>query len=253
MSRPVSARGVTLRRGGATILDGVDASFEPGRLTAVVGPNGAGKSTLLKVVAGDLVPDEGDVWIDSEPVFDLTPAALARLRAVMPQQATISFGFTVREYVEMGLHPHAASLVREEQDHAIEAAIAQVSIGHLAERSILTLSGGELQRATLARVLVQATPVVLLDEPISSLDPAHQHRTLRIASELAAEGRTVMVILHDLTLAARYADEVVVLTGGTVAGCGDPREALDAELLTEVYGCRIHVGELAGRPVVTSW
>lgn len=244
---------VSLRRGSNAILTDVSARFESGQIAVIVGPNGAGKSTLLRIMAGDLSPDAGHVTIGSRGITGFSTPDLARIRAVMPQQSVVMFGFTVREFVEMGLHPHIATKTREEQRVIVAGTLDTVDLTGFADRSILTLSGGEMQRASLARILAQITPVVLLDEPISSLDPAHQHQALLIARRLADDGKTVVVVLHDLTLAAQYADVVMVLHRGRVVAAGPPSQSLTAKRLSNVYGCNVHVGEVVGRPVITSW
>jgi iron complex transport system ATP-binding protein len=235
------------RAGGRTILSTVDVEVAAGEVLALVGPNGAGKSTLLGLLAADLVPATGRVTIDGRSLRGLRPRALARLRAVMPQQTRLEFGFTAAEVVAFGAYASGGIRAgrgdrrgRGDRDIAV-AALEQVDAGSLADRSFPTLSGGEQARVTLARVLAQDAPVVLLDEPTAHLDLRHQVLVLRLAREVAAAGRAVVVVLHDVNLAARWADRLMVLAGGRVAACGPPERTLTAAILTEVYGHPIDV------------
>jgi iron complex transport system ATP-binding protein len=235
------------RAGGRMILSTVDVEVAAGEVLALVGPNGAGKSTLLGLLAADLVPATGRVTIDGRSLRGLRPRALARLRAVMPQQTRLEFGFTAAEVVAFGAYASGGIRAgrgdrrgRGDRDIAV-AALEQVDAGSLADRSFPTLSGGEQARVTLARVLAQDAPVVLLDEPTAHLDLRHQVLVLRLAREVAAAGRAVVVVLHDVNLAARWADRLMVLAGGRVAACGPPERTLTAAILTEVYGHPIDV------------
>lgn len=175
------------------ILSDVDIELHSG-LIALVGPNGAGKSTLLALLAGDLRPTSGSVVLNGRPAHRVPARELARIRAVMPQVTTISFGFTCAEIVAMALPPNGS-------DRAVSAALDKVDAAHLAGRRFPTLSGGEQARVTLARVIAQDTPIVLLDEPTAHLDIRHQHAVLQTARQIADEGRLVVAVLHDLNLA----------------------------------------------------
>lgn len=230
----IEARAVGFLAGTARLLADVSLAVRPGELVALVGPNGAGKSTLLKLLAGDLTPSEGAVLLDGRPLTSYRAAALARRRAVMPQQTMLQFAFTVREVVEMGRNPHPSS--SGDADRAIvDESLERTDTTALAGRTYPTLSGGEQQRVTLARVLVQQTPLLLLDEPTTSLDLRHQELVLATARAAAAAGAAVLAILHDLNLAAAYADRIAVLRGGRLAACGPPWEVLSEVLLSEVF------------------
>ncbi|WP_447645627.1 heme ABC transporter ATP-binding protein [Nocardioides zeae] len=242
------AVGVTIE--GRAILDGVDLDVRPGEVLVLVGPNGAGKSTLLGVLTGDLVPSSGGVEIDGRPVASVRARELARARAVLPQQQRLAFGFRAREVVEMGRAPWHRTPAAADDLAVIAAAEDRADVAHLATRLFPTLSGGEQARVSFARVLAQATPVLLLDEPTAALDLQHQEAVLRVARDEAAAGAGVVVVLHDLSLAAAYADRVCVLSGGRVRAVGPPREVLTAALLTEVYEHPVDVIEHAGHLVV---
>ncbi|MGX1811653.1 heme ABC transporter ATP-binding protein [Nocardia sp. NPDC055321] len=232
----LSARGVDLERGGGRkVLSGVDFDVIAGQIVALVGPNGAGKSTLLAALAGELEPSGGTVTLDGKPLSHWAPIDMARRRAVLPQNHTVGFPFTAREVVAMGRAPWAHTPRRHEDEPRIAAALAATDVQHLAERTFPALSGGERARVALARVLAQDTATLLLDEPTAALDLGHQEQVLRLARERATAGAAVVVVLHDLGVAAAYADRVAVLQDGRVAADGPPRAVLTAELLTRVY------------------
>ncbi|MGW4325210.1 heme ABC transporter ATP-binding protein [Nocardia sp. NPDC004573] len=246
----VRASGVSVqRRGGGQarrVLDGVDFEAVAGQVVALVGPNGAGKSTLLAVLAGELAPSAGTVELDGQPLAHWTTLDMARRRAVLPQTHTVGFPFTAREVVAMGRAPWVRTERREHDEQQIAAAMAVTDVAHLATRSFPTLSGGERARVALARVLAQDTATLLLDEPTAALDLGHQEAVLRLAAERAAVGAAVVVVLHDLGVAAAYADRVAVLDAGCIAADGPPREVLTTELLTKVYQ---HPVEVLDHPV----
>ena len=244
------AEGVSVRLGGSTVLDGVDLDVRGGELVALVGPNGAGKSTLLAALAGDLDLDAGTVRLGEREVRSMRSLDLARRRAVLPQQGRLAFGFLVREVVAMGRAPWARTGHEDDDDRLVEQALQRADVVHLTERSYPTLSGGERARTDLARVLAQDTAVVLLDEPTAALDIRHQEAVLSVARDLARAGRAVVVVLHDLSLAAAYADRICVLARGAVRADGDPHEVLTAELLGEVYQHPVRVVDVDGALVV---
>ena len=234
----VVAEGVGFTVGGATLLRDVDLALGPCAVVALVGPNGAGKSTLLGLIAGDHAPTTGRLLVGGRPPVAWKATALARERSVMAQQHTAAFAFSVRELVAMGRIPHPPS----PDDPAIVArALADADVGWLAERDTTTLSGGELARTAFARTLAQTTPLVLLDEPTAALDLRHQEAVMRTASTLAAHGACVLVVLHDLNLAARYADRVAMFADGRLVADGTPDEVLTEERIAEVYGQTVRV------------
>lgn len=219
---------------GRALVDGISLAFHPGTLTALVGPNGAGKSTLLGLAAGDLHPTRGQVSLQGRPLLRWRVRPLARERAVLPQDHSVRFAFSVREVVAMGRLPHHPEPARD--DVIVDAALATVDITALASRDVQSLSGGESARTAYARVLAQRTPLVLLDEPTAALDLAHQEALLRSARSLAREGACVVTVLHDLNLAAAYADRIVVLRGGRLVADDTPRAVLTRERIEAVYG-----------------
>lgn len=231
----IRARGIGVVLDGASVLDDVDVDVDTGHLLALVGPNGAGKSTLLSVLAGDRQPERGDVEIDGLPVGSWSAVEMAMRRAVLLQQVTLSFPFTVRQMVEMGRAPWAGQPEEADDERRVVESMAATDVSHLAERTVPSLSGGERARAALARVLAQDTGILLLDEPTAALDVRHQEQVLALAADAAAAGRAVVVVMHDLGLAAAHADRVVVLAGGSVAADGAPADVLTAPLLSEVY------------------
>lgn len=234
MTRPfLQLDGVGVRIGQRAILDAVQLGFEPGTLTALVGPNGAGKSTLLAVASGDVAADVGQVTLHGKPIAHWKAMALARERAVMPQDHAVRFAFTVEEVVAMGRLPHPADALRDAV--LVEQSLDTAEMGGMRQREVQTLSGGEAARATFARVLTQQTPLLLLDEPTAALDLRHQERTLRAVRALADAGACVIVVLHDLNLAAGYADRIVLLEQGRVAADGTPDAVLTRDHIERVY------------------
>ncbi|GIE86418.1 heme ABC transporter ATP-binding protein [Actinoplanes regularis] len=234
------ASGVRVQLGGRYVVDGVDLHADAGELIALVGPNGAGKSTLLAALAGD-VRAEGLVEIAGLPIGRHRPAELARLRAVLPQKAVLSFPFTAGEVVRMGRAPWAGRPERAEDEAAVAEAMRQTETTGFARRPFPALSGGEQARVALARVLAQRTPLLLLDEPTAALDLRHQELVLSTARERTRAGAAVVVVLHDLGLAAAYADRVYLLAAGKVRGAGPPAEIFTEELLSEVYQHEVEV------------
>ncbi|ARQ71113.1 heme ABC transporter ATP-binding protein [Streptomyces marincola] len=230
-----AAGGLAVRLGGRAVLDGVDLTVRAGELLALVGPNGAGKSTLLAALAADLTPDSGDLTIAGRPAHAWSAADLALRRAVLPQSAALSFPFTVADVVRMGRAPWHGTDAEDEDDAAVAEAMAATETTAFAERPFSGLSGGERARVALARVLAQRTGLLLLDEPTAALDLRHQELVLRLGRERAAAGRAVVVVLHDLGLAAAHADRAAVLHEGRIAADGPPDEVFVPGLLSRVY------------------
>lgn len=233
-----------IRRAGKTVLADVTLDLLPGQVLGVLGPNGAGKSTLLSALCGELLPDQGKVWLGPQELKRLSGAQRAQRLAVLPQTSTLDFAFRVEEVVGMGRLPHQTGRVRDEE--IIRAALHAADAGHLSGRSYLALSGGERQRVHLARVLAQLWPgeagqTLLLDEPTSMLDPLHQHTTLQAIRSFADRGAAVLVILHDLNLAARYCDRILLLEGGRPHALDTPAQVLRPEPLKAVFGLDVLV------------
>ena len=251
------AENLSVQRGPCTVLADINLELRPGEVLGVLGPNGAGKSTLLGALCGELPPSQGDVWLDQRRLQDWPGSERAQRLAVLPQTSTLNFAFRVEEVVGMGRLPHASGRVRDAQiiKQALEAADAL----HLAGRSYLALSGGERQRVHLARVLAQLWPggegqMLLLDEPTSMLDPLHQHTTLQATRAFVEQGAAVLVILHDLNLAARYCDRLLLLNGGRPHALGSPEEVLRAEPLQAVFGLEVLVQQHPerGHPLIVA-
>lgn len=233
----IEARGVSYRVGDAVLVDGVDLVVAPGELVAVVGPNGAGKSTLLRLLGGDLRPTAGSILLGGEDTSDLAEIELAERRALLDQGSPTDIPFTAAEVVALGRHAHRRDPDNSaERDAAVVAdALARTDVTHLARRVYATLSGGERTRVSLSRILAQDTPVVLLDEPTTALDVAHEVRVMAELAALTVSGRTVVAVLHDLNAAASTADRVVVMSQARIVADGPPGEVLTAGLLEEVY------------------
>ena len=225
------------------LLSKVDVDLHSGEMLAIVGPNGAGKSTLCALLAGDLSPMEGEVEVCGRTVRTTKPAALARLRSMLSQHTPLRFPFTVHEVTLMGRHPHIPRWKSPtEIDYALaEGAMQSTQVLHLADRLYPTLSGGEQRRVSLARVLAQDTPVVLLDEPTTALDIGHQQLVMSLCRQLANNGRAILAVLHDLNLAGAYADRVMVMSGGRVVEVGKPKEVLRSDLLSAVFNQQVMV------------
>lgn len=240
----LAARGLCLSHGARTVLKGVDFSARAGEVTAIVGPNGSGKSTLLNVLSGNR-PDAGQVCLNGREMSRLRPWELAALRGVLPQSSRVAFAFTVAEVVRIGAGAGPAG----EDPDLPQKALRRVGLSHLAERVFQELSGGEQQRVMLARVLAQVwEPVqdgaprwLLLDEPVSSLDIAHQLQVIDIARDFAQSGGGVVAVMHDLNLTALFADRIVVLSDGRILASGSPREVLRDDVLERAYGCALRV------------
>lgn len=237
----VSVSGLDVSIAGRALLSQVGFSLRSGELVTIVGRNGAGKSTLLKHISGEL-NSQGDIRVFGQQLAGQDLRQLARRRAVLAQQTSLHFGYEVGEVVLLGRIPHQTRQVETQADRELaRSSLARVGLEHMARRNYLTLSGGEQQRVHLARVLAQLAGVtgdrlLLLDEPTSSLDLAYQHEVLRLARELGRERVGVLAVLHDLNLAAQYADRVLVLADGRVSAFGPPREVLTPAVIGEAFG-----------------
>ncbi len=241
---------IAVRLGARLVLRGVTLDLRPGEVVVVVGPNGAGKTTLLRALAGELRPVSGGVFLDGGELQRLDSREVARRRAVLPQKPSLGAAFAIREVVELGRFPHGGSEL-EDRD-AASRALAAVGLEERAGDPYTALSGGEQQRVMVARVLAQLDVThsepryLLLDEPTTALDLAWQHRLLLLTKELASGGVGVLAILHDLTLAATYADRVGLLVDGRLDGLGEPSSVLCEEAIERAYGVRARVVEIPG-------
>lgn len=250
VSAGIRADGVGVQLDGHSVLDGVTLDVRPGEVLVLVGPNGAGKSTLLGVLSGERRPSAGTVTLEGRELGSIRHSELARLRAVLTQENQVSFPFRVIEVVSMGRAPWARTLEGRDDIAAVNEAMDAADVAHLANRRYTSLSGGERARVALARVLAQRTPIVFLDEPTAALDLRHQEDVMRRARVLADSGCSVVVVLHDLSLAGAYADRLVLLAGGRLESIGTPAEVLTADRVERVYGLPVELHLVNGRPVV---
>ena len=227
--------------GNVLCLKDVSLNIFPGDFVALVGPNGAGKSTLLKCVAGDFRFDSGEVCFSGRSVRDYSVLDLSRLRSVMEQKVEVAFEYLVHDVVMMGRSFANDGLSGKDEENFVNDCLLKTDIKDLQFRKVSDLSGGEKARVALCRVLVQNCPVVLLDEPTASLDIRHQESTMRIAKSLADSGRAVVVVLHDLNLAAAYCNKVVLLKDGRVVDSGPVDKVFKSDVLSDVYQHPINV------------
>ena len=248
-------RDLTVSYGAATIIDGLVLDVPRGGVTTIVGPNGCGKSTLLRAVAGLIPRERGEVVLDGRNTAEMKRREIARTLAVLPQTPVAPDGLTVRDLVGRGRHPHQTWLRQaSEKDSAMVDEVMELTqVSEFAERPLERLSGGQRQRAWIAMVLAQDTPLVLLDEPTTYLDLSHSVELLALIRRLADDmGRTVVMVLHDLNLAARFSDQLVVMKSGEVQAAGTPAEVVSEQLLADVFSLPAVVAEdpVAGGPLI---
>lgn len=230
------ARGLRVEVAGRALLDTVDFDVDPGEVVALLGPNGAGKSTLLSCLAGDRTPTSGGVELDGAPLSTWSPRQRAQRRAVLTQQAQVAFPFTAAEIVRMGRAPWAGTPEATADSAVVDAALREADVAGLADRTFSALSGGERARVAFARLLAQQTPVLLLDEPTAALDLGHQEQLLQTVRARADDGAAVVVVLHDLSLAAAWSDRVVLLDSGRTVAAGSARSVFTEETVSRIYG-----------------
>lgn len=238
-STSLSTRNLTLAYDETTIIAGLTVSIPRGQITALVGPNGSGKSTLLRGLARLLKPRGGTVLLDRVAIQSIPTRELAKQLGILPQSPVAPEGLTVRELVAQGRYPHQSWLQqwRSEDEAAVNRALAITGMTELAERPADELSGGQRQRAWIAMTLAQETELLLLDEPTTFLDLAHQLEVLHLLERLnQAEGRTVVMVVHDLNHAARHAHHIVALNGGEIVAAGPPAEVITPTILRSVFG-----------------
>lgn len=242
MSAPepvLQAIGAGFAIGSRWLVQDITLALHRGEVVALVGPNGAGKSTLLRLLAGDVAPTRGQVLLDGHPIGAYRPRELALRRAVLPQQTILQFAFTAKEVVEMGRSPRQTT--PEGDEAVVLSSLRRTEVLHLAARTFPSLSGGEQTRVSLARVLAQESPILLLDEPTASLDLRHQQLVMSVARAIASEGGIVVVVLHDLNLAAAFADRIAILCDGRLLAAGTPWDTLTESRLSEVFSCPVAV------------
>ncbi|APA99291.1 ABC transporter ATP-binding protein [Nocardia seriolae] len=251
----LAAEDITLGYGERVIVDGLSVDIEPGLITTVIGPNGCGKSTLLRSLGRLLRPRSGRVLLDGKDISTMKTKDIAQIIGMLPQTPVAPEGLTVADLVARGRHPHQSWLRQWSADDEAEvaAALEQTGIADLAERTLDELSGGQRQRAWISMALAQGTDILLLDEPTTYLDLAHSLEVLDLVDRLHDDlGRTVVMVLHDLNLAIRYSDRLIVMRSGRIVAQGRPADIIEAELLHEVFGLRAEVLEdpVSGRPMI---
>lgn len=252
ISEALEAHGVGLSYRDRSVLRGVSVSVRPGEIVAVIGANGAGKSTLLKTMAGLIAPSSGRVTLRGRAIGDVARGEFCRDVAYLPQERAVHWPMTVRRLVALGRLPHRsrlAPLTREDM-RAVDEAMEAMDVSFLADRPANELSGGELSRVLLARALAQQAAFLIADEPSTGLDPAHSLTLFTQFVRLAGQKRGVIVALHDLSIAARFCDTVLMLQCGGTLARGTPEQVLTPENLAQGFGVKAVVGELGGHPVV---
>lgn len=233
-------------KSGKALLEGVNLNIAPGEVVAVIGPNGAGKSSMLKVLSGDYPATEGEILWHGRPLGEWPVTMLSRNRGVLPQVSSIPFAFTSLELVMLGRSPYRGSETQR-REIAMQM-LERMDALRFMYRTVNTLSGGELQRVQLARVLAQIEndmhempQTLLLDEPTSNLDPCHQHSLLKLATERAERGCSVIVVLHDLNLASQYADRIALMAQGGLRYWGTPEEVFQESIIREIFNMDVLV------------
>lgn len=235
----IEIRDLDVRLGGTPVLLGLTVTIDPGALVCIVGPNGAGKTTLLRTLAGETAPSAGRISVDGRTPADLTIPDRARLRAYLAHSERSDIPYPARTVVGFGTH--LSTLDGPGQTAMVDRALEDMEIADIADRRVASLSGGERRRVAIARTLAQDAHIVVLDEPTDSLDLGHADVVLAHLARLAAGGRTIVVSSHDLNLAARHADRILVMSRGRIVADGAASEVLVPELLSDVYRCEVRV------------
>jgi len=242
--------------GGTEILSSVSILARKGELVGLIGPNGAGKTTLLSAIRGSVTPTSGSVTVAGERISALSAREISRRVGTVPQETSLSFTFSVEAAVAMGRHPHIGRFgtATAEDRTAVSRAMEQTAVTAFADRPVTELSGGERQRVLLARALAQSTPLLLLDEPTANLDINHAIRTLDLVRSVVDDGTAAVAAIHDLNLAARYCDRLVLLAGGEVLAAGSPDSVLTSETLREAFDAQTIVSQdsITDAPRVTT-
>jgi iron complex transport system ATP-binding protein len=246
MSHILDISNISLSFRDKLILSNVSLEVSAGEFFVIIGPNGAGKTSLLKVLAGLQKAQKGTVTIKDKNILNYSRRNLSQIMAIVPQHIEVGFPFTVADTVIMGRSPHLGILGMEGENdfHIAEEAMKFTDVSHLTDRKLFQLSGGELQRVIIARAICQQPEIILLDEPTTALDPAHQLKIMDLMEKFRREhGTTIIMVSHDLNLASMYGDRVLLLKSGRVVKTGDPKSVLNKELLEDSYGCRIQIDE----------
>jgi iron complex transport system ATP-binding protein len=251
-------KAVQVGLGGRPVLGPLDLELPTGSFIGIVGPNGSGKTTLLRTLTGAVRPSAGAILLQGRPLAAYHALEIARLVGIVPQSFTLDFSFTVEEMVAMGRYAHGVRGTHQEhsavpggENDPVTSALGVTGLTELADRPVTQLSGGERQRAVIAQTLAQDTPTILLDEPLNNLDLNHQLETMQLLRSLHSSGRTLVVVLHDLNMAAQYCDELLLLDQGHVAARGTPAQVLDPRLILEIFKARVSVHQQGRRPYIT--
>lgn len=242
---------ITVTAGGANLVSGANFNLQPGELVAILGPNGAGKTTLLRTALGFIKPDTGMVTLGGDDVQTLSAIERAKRAAYLPQTRPLAWPNIVRDIVALGRYSHGANLGRlgPQDAQAVDAAIAACDIAHLSRRKTDTLSGGELARVHCARAFAARAPLLIADEPVAALDPRHQYRVMQLirdyvdqdAGGALTQKRGALVVLHDISLAARHADRLIWMKDGKIIADGLPSQTLTSDRLADVYGVKAKI------------
>jgi len=250
----LAAKGVTVGYGGRTVIDDLHVEVPQGVITTIIGPNGCGKSTLLRTLSRLLKPTKGAVVLDGDDIARMKTRDVAKKLGLLPQAPVAPEGLTVSDLVARGRHPHQSWLRQWSSDDAdvVEKALGMTGVLDLADRPVDSLSGGQRQRVWISMTLAQGTDLLLLDEPTTYLDLAHAVDVLDLVDDLHESGRTVVMVLHDLNLAVRYSDNLVVMKDGAILAQGHPRDVVTAELLHEAFGLKALIVDdpVGDRPMI---
>jgi iron complex transport system ATP-binding protein len=251
----LDVRNITVRAGQAILVSDASFSVSPGEFVGLIGPNGAGKSTLLKSVVGIRPRDAGEVMLDGKPIADFSPRERARRLAFLPQERRVEWRVPARDVVMLGRYPHHSGFggATDADREAVADAIARVDAASVEDRPAAVLSAGEKTRVLLARALAVRAPILLADEPIAALDPYHQLHVMEILRDEARAGRAILVVLHDLMLASRFMDRLILMSAGAIVAEGKPADVLSDERLRSVYRIGALRGEQGGIPWLSPW
>lgn len=251
---PLATQALTVKHGQHIIIEDLNVTFPKGKVTAIVGPNGCGKSTLLNALSRVHLPSSGGILLDGQDIHRLPSRSVARKLALLPQETSAPDGITVSELIRFGRHPHQGLFKQWQQDDrsAIEFALQAASLETFGDRLLDTLSGGQRQRAWIALSIAQETPLLLLDEPTSALDLGHQIEVFDLIQSLAKAGKTIVMVVHDLAMAARYADHLIAMKDGQIVAQGNPKEVITAEILDQLYEiqCDLIEDPTTGTPIL---
>ncbi|SBS28238.1 putative siderophore transport system ATP-binding protein YusV [Marinomonas aquimarina] len=251
---PLGTDSITLQHADHIIIEDLSVQFPKGKVTAIVGPNGCGKSTLLNGLSRVHHPSRGQIVLQGKDIHKLPPREVARKLALLPQETSAPDGISVRELIRFGRHPHQSFLKQWGMDDktAIEFALRSANLEDLGERLLDTLSGGQRQRAWIAMSIAQETPLLLLDEPTSALDLGHQIEVFDLIRDLSANGKTVVMVVHDLAMAARYSDHLIAMKAGKIVAQGSPKEVITPAILDHLYGvqCDLMEDPRTGAPIL---